>query len=600
MALDRRRSRALLAAALGGCCLLGQPANAKDQTVEWSFGTLPQNHQIDVLQCQSVVFDWSGNDSGNGNFVHSVWEFPDEDAFNVCDFSNAEELFPASENGSYALENDETLSVTKRWFGCRTPGHCSLGNMKLAVKIRPYFVEKYEQSECVGGTVDIKKLSSNLKFCRWRCKRRRGCIAIEYNTAAKKNCILYNQSPERRKSDVTPSARCELAALSCADVMEAVMEAEGGGDDQTTPTVLVPELKPAPELVSDLIGFASISGYGRTRTTGGEGGRVVKVDNREDFVKFIQKDEPLIILVDGMIDMFDPLCPCKTTYTVRSDKTIIGLGKGSGMKRVGLQIRGVKLERLPDWDPSESCICPEREEEEEGQEERLYPRDTTQLPADANPTNNVIIRNMEFSDCLKDCITVEIFSHHVWIDHNSFSNPGDGAVDIKRGSDLVTVSWNYFENTIKTMLCGHADENGPQDVGRLRVTIHGNYFDATEQRHPRVRFADPIHVLNNYYRSNSKYGIASVMDAGLFIEGNYFEDVDKSIRTDVGSDGNPLWIPGRFELKNNIYERSGLPPPSNGKKVEDPAKYYEYTKYVLGPKDVPQFVREWGGAGVIY
>ena len=90
------------------------------------------------------------------------------------------------------------------------------------------------------------------------------------------------------------------------------------------------------------------------------------------------------------------------------------------------------------------------------------------------------------------------------------------------------------------------------------------------------------------------------MDAGLFIEGNYFEDVDKSIRTDVGSDGNPLWIPGRFELKNNIYERSGLPPPSNGKKVEDPAKYYEYTKYVLGPKDVPQFVREWGGAGVIY
>ena len=45
-----------------------------------------------------------------------------------------------------------------------------------------------------------------------------------------------------------------------------------------------------------------------------------------------------------------------------------------------------------------------------------------------------------------------------------------------------------------------------------------------------------------------------------------------------------IWAPSTFERE----------------KVEDPAKYYEYTKYVLGAKDVPQFVREWGGAGVIY
>lgn len=89
------------------------------------------------------------------------------------------------------------------------------------------------------------------------------------------------------------------------------------------------------------------------------------------------------------------------------------------------------------------------------------------------------------------------------------------------------------------MLLGHDDENGPQDVGRLRVTIQANCFDETEQRHPRVRFAEPVHVFNNFYRSNPKYGIASAMDAGLFIEGNYFQDVAKSIRTDVGSDDNP-------------------------------------------------------------
>ena len=603
MAMDGR-GRNLLALAVGGC-LLCNTAVAKDQLIDWSFNALPQKHQVDVLQCQSIVFAWA--DIGDG-VLHSVWEFPDEDAYNDCDFSNAKELSAASAaSGSYALENDDTLDVTKRWFGCKTFSHCSVGNMKVAVKIRPYFIEKYEQSECVGGTIDIQKNEESLKMCRKRCKRRRGCIAIEYNTAALKNCILYSQSPERRKGDVvTPNAQCELAATSCDDIEDANEGGVGDGDDddeneddQPTPTLLVPELKPIPEVVAGLVGFASISGYGRAGTTGGEGGRVVKVDNREDFAKTIKKDEPLIVLVDGMIDMYDPLCPCKTSFIVSSDTTIIGLGKNSGIKRGGLNVRGVKLEKPPDWDPSEACIC-EDEEEEEGREERLWPRDITQLPADANPTNNIIIRNMEFSDCPKDCVGVETFAHHVWVDHNSFSNPSDGAVDIKRGSDLITVSWNHFENSIKTMLCGHDDDNGPQDVGRLRITIQGNCFDETEQRHPRVRFAEPVHVFNNFYRSNPKYGIASAMDAGLFIEGNYFQDVAKSIRTDVGSDDNPLFIPGRFVEKGNIYERSGLPPPSNGAKVDDPGKYYDYSSNVLETKDVPTFVLEWGGAGVIY
>lgn len=600
--MNERPSTLLALLALGGC-LLCSTANAKDQIIDWSFNALPQNHQVDVLQCQSIVFDWTGG--GSGGVIRSVWEFPDEVAFNMCDFSNAKELSAASERGSYALQNDDTVDVTKRWFGCKTPGHCSVGNMKLAIKIRPFFIEKLEQSECVGGTVDIQKNEESLKMCRKRCKRRRGCIAIEYNTATLKNCALYSQSPERRKSDaINPSARCELAATSCDDIEEIEGgdgdgDGDGNDDEQTTPsapTLLIPELKPMPDLVGVLIGFASISGYGRAGTTGGEGGRVVKVDNREDFAKVIKLDEPLTVLVDGMIDMYDPLCPCKTTLSVSSDTTIIGLGKSSGIKRGGLKIRGVKLERPPDWDPSEACICDE--EEEEGREELVYPRDIAQLPADANPTNNVVIRNMDFSDCPVDCVGVETFAHHVWIDHNNFSNPSDGAVDIKRGSDLITVSWNHFQNAIKTMLFGHNDENGPQDIGRLRVTIQSNFFDKTEQRHPRVRFAEPVHVVNNYYRSNSKYGIGSAMDAGLFIEGNFFQDVAETIRTDVGSD-YPLFIPGRFVEKGNIYERSGLPPPS-GAKVEDPGKYYTYKSSMLEAKDVPSFVLEWGGAGVIY
>ena len=97
---------------------------------------------------------------------------------------------------------------------------------------------------------------------------------------------------------------------------------------------------------------------------------------------------------------------------------------------------------------------------------------------------------------------------NVWVDHNSFTNGYDGAVDIKRGSDFVTVSWNRIFGHDKSMLLGHTDDNASQDVGHLRVTYHHNWFDGSGTRHPRVRFGNPVHVYNNYY-FNNEYGVAS-------------------------------------------------------------------------------------------
>ena len=75
------------------------------------------------------------------------------------------------------------------------------------------------------------------------------------------------------------------------------------------------------------------------------------------------------------------------------------------------------------------------------------------------------------------------------------------------------------------MLLGHSDDNASQDIGHLRVTYHHNWFDGSGTRHPRVRFGNPVHVYNNYY-FNNEYGVASTMDAGVLVEGNYFENVD--------------------------------------------------------------------------
>jgi pectate lyase len=169
-----------------------------------------------------------------------------------------------------------------------------------------------------------------------------------------------------------------------------------------------------------------------------------------------------------------------------------------------------------------------------------------------NGDSNVIIRNIAFSGWSDDAVNVQESAKNIWIDHNDFSNGYDGAVDVKRGSDFVTVSWNHVFNHNKSMLLGHSDDNGSQDRGHLRVTYHHNFFDASTQRHPRVRFANPVHVFNNYYRNNSGYGVASTEGAGVLVEGNYFEGVKDPFHLGEADSG-----PGTLVARNNQLVNSG-------------------------------------------
>ncbi|HET6948821.1 MAG TPA: RICIN domain-containing protein [Acidimicrobiales bacterium] len=166
--------------------------------------------------------------------------------------------------------------------------------------------------------------------------------------------------------------------------------------------------------------------------------------------------------------------------------------------------------------------------------------------------SNVIVRNISFRNWADDAVNVQM-SQRVWIDHNSFSNGFDGAVDIKRGSDYVTVSWNRVFDHDKSMLLGHSDDNASQDVGHLRVTYHHNWFDGSGTRHPRVRFGNPVHVYNNFYSGN-EYGVASTMNAGVLVEGNYFENVeDPTLVGYADSDA------GSLVQRNNQFVGSGTP-----------------------------------------
>jgi pectate lyase len=303
------------------------------------------------------------------------------------------------------------------------------------------------------------------------------------------------------------------------------------------------------------VGFATVNALGQNGTTGGAGGPTVTVTTTAQFLDYIARPGPYVIQVSGRITL--PTGNTDGMHNVTSDKTIVGLGATAALVGGGLNI-GVPVND-----------------------------DVTTPPA--NAVHNIIIRNLSITGATDDLINVQMFSHHIWIDHNDLSNGDDGAIDIKRGSDYVTVSWNRFHDHDKTTLVGHDDDNGAQDSGRLRVTYHHNFFDTSDQRNPRVRFSSLVHVFNNYYYDNS-YGIASTNESGLFVEGNYFYSVNNPGRVDFSG---PL---GRMVQRDNILVACNHAIETRGT-VTDPRTYYAYT---AGPAStVPTVVPAGAGVGKI-
>ncbi|NUT33223.1 MAG: pectate lyase [Hamadaea sp.] len=313
-----------------------------------------------------------------------------------------------------------------------------------------------------------------------------------------------------------------------------------------------PSTSPTPPRPNVADGFASVSAWGQSGTSGGAGGATVRVSTASAFLAAIAQSGPLVIEVSGMISLPGPM------HDVTSDKSVIGVGASSGLTGGGLNV-GLPLDD-----------------------------DITSPPA--NAVRNVIIRNLTITNCPDDCINVQMFSHHVWIDHNDLSNQVDGALDVKRGSSYVTISWNRFHDSDKNMLLGHDDSNGAQDVGRLKVTYHHNFFDGSNQRNPRVRFGEPVHIYNNYYLHITGYGAASQMNAGLLVENNYFDDVEKPTRNDVGGTA------GRIVARGNVNVNTEDPIVVSGS-VEEASNYYAYT---LDPAaNVPAMVAAGAGVGKI-
>ena len=132
-------------------------------------------------------------------------------------------------------------------------------------------------------------------------------------------------------------------------------------------------------------------------------------------------------------------------------------------------------------------------------------------------------------------------SRGVWVHNNDvfYGNAGsdgdqakgDGSMDLKDNSQYVTVSYNHFWDSGKMSLCGMKSESGEN-----WITYHHNWFDHSDSRHPRIRTMS-VHVYNNYYDGNSKYGVGAAKDSEAFVEANYFRNCNYPMLSSMqGSD----------------------------------------------------------------
>ncbi len=145
-------------------------------------------------------------------------------------------------------------------------------------------------------------------------------------------------------------------------------------------------------------------------------------------------------------------------------------------------------------------------------------------------SSNVEIRNLGFMNCNSsegDNVGLQQKNDHVWVHHcdmfygdagsDADQVKGDGALDTKT-STYITHSYNHFWDNGKCNLQGMKSETTEN-----YITYHHNWYDHSDSRHPRIRTCS-VHIYNNYFDGNAKYGVGMTLGGSAFVENNYFRN----------------------------------------------------------------------------
>ncbi|TWT30212.1 Pectate trisaccharide-lyase precursor [Posidoniimonas corsicana] len=228
----------------------------------------------------------------------------------------------------------------------------------------------------------------------------------------------------------------------------------------------------APRLVQ-ADGFATQNGG----VTGGGDAKSVTVATPDELRAAIAGDEPAVIVVQGQLDAGG--------VRVGSNKTLLGADSKSGLSGGTVRVDG----------------------------------------------RNCIFQNLVFGPARGDVFEVS-GGQNVFITRCEFFGSSDELCSIVRGADFVTVSWCKFhfpdpDSHSFPHLIGNSDSR-TSDRGKLRVTMHHNWYDAgCRSRMPRVRFGR-VHLYNNYYACHgNNYCIGTGVESRIRVERSVFDDVNR-------------------------------------------------------------------------
>ena len=150
---------------------------------------------------------------------------------------------------------------------------------------------------------------------------------------------------------------------------------------------------------------------------------------------------------------------------------------------------------------------------------------------------------------------------------------GDGSMDLKDDQQYTTIAYNHFWDSGKMSLCGMKSETGPN-----YITYHHNWFDHSDSRHPRIRTMT-VHVYNNYFDGNAKYGVGVTTGASCFVEQNFFRNAhDPMMSSKQGTDAQGAGTfsgekGGVIKAYNNKFVQNN----TNGVKFQYITNKYDYT-----------------------
>jgi pectate lyase len=302
---------------------------------------------------------------------------------------------------------------------------------------------------------------------------------------------------------------------------------------------------------SELIGWASVAGYGQTTATGGGTNTPILVTDIATLRTLAGDSTPRVLHLSGTF------VTGSSAITIGNNKTLRGVG----------------------------------------------PNVVIQGGIDINTKSNIIVQNLAiqangFGASPPDAAASRT-SHHLWFDHVTFSDAGDGLLDLTVGSDFITVSWCKFfytdpNNTHRLCSLVGNGSTATTDTNKNNVTYHHNWFaELVDQRMPRLLFGKG-HMFNNFYNSpGNGYCIGTGSWGSALVENNYFQQVNSPHQA---QDGNPSYI----VASGNVYDsctgniHTGLLNPDND--GNDPGPWTPPYIYSLDPvANVPSIVTQGAG-----